>query len=370
MSSRPDPIIPNRELTAQEIQDYHAGKLSEVEKNLVERIAASSPMSQAALDAGADASAMAALDSVKSTVSKQTGFQSATWFKLAGLTAIAAIVAFVVFKREEVLETQQPIAKQESILPSPEEDPELDNTLEEELSPITIHSSKTTDSSVSFVVSLPEEVRHVLDDHFVTIEPVEDLEALDPLFLEEFEEEIPEEPIELGKPESSHRIYFIQDYKLVDYRGLREKGIELLNHSLGGVSAQFGSEEEQEQAPEQLNQIAYVDYLNQAMVDFSTEKLRRASRKFEIILETYPDDVNALFYGGLCDFHLSKHEPAAEKLKKVASHQFSTFDEDAEFYGARSVLQFDEELAAEMLRQIVGSKGYYAEQAQSILDKL
>jgi tetratricopeptide (TPR) repeat protein len=115
-------------------------------------------------------------------------------------------------------------------------------------------------------------------------------------------------------------------------------------------------------------EIPYHEYIKKTIGIFATGNYNKALYRFEEILDSYPDDVNANFYGGLCYFNLGKIEKAKLCFKNCVDHNFLNFTEEAEWYLAKCYLaEGNKEAAKTLLTKIANTKGFYAEQAGKLL---
>jgi TolA-binding protein len=363
MSSKLDHMFPDRELTEQEIRDYHAGQLSPDEMNRVERIAASNPMSAEALEGFTSARHADVLADIKKTVSRRSGITLGPWVKFAALGGVAIIVAFVAFQNQQAnQEEPQPIAENKEI-PT-----ETLNAQEPEEQQVTVVKQRSTDSSVSVVVSIPNELRD-LEEPFMHYQEIPDPEALDPITFELLADyHIDDEPT-LVTPAAGARIYHIRDYKLVDYRGLREESFPVLKKDLTGLPAKYADEGERADGLPQITGVPYVDYLEGAMVEFSQEDFITATKHFDKILKVYPDDANALFYGAMSRYYSGKEKRAISLFERALLGEHNTFHDEAEFYMARSLRESGKSDEAKVVfERIFAGDGFYATQAERYLD--
>ena len=161
---------------------------------------------------------------------------------------------------------------------------------------------------------------------------------------------------------------FIRSLKTVDYRVYRKKNTLIVdgNSLLNGVSA---NQSNQSSSTENLErkEIAYFDFLTETMRYFNKGMIDLASENFDLILETFPDDVNALFYSGLCALEKKDFQNSISFFESVRIHSFNNFREEAE-WKLMNVYILEKELSkAKILRdEIIQKNGFYAKQAKSI----
>ena len=151
------------------------------------------------------------------------------------------------------------------------------------------------------------------------------------------------------------RELFIKNFKVIDYRYYRKSerttGAAVTENEMG----------------EQELKIPYINLLNKAIEDFAQQDYKLALLHFDEILQTYPDDANALFYGGMCLYNLRVYEQAESRLLKLQSIPFANFSEEAEWSLLHVYQQAKKEAAFSSLRKtIIDQKGFYAQKAENL----
>ena len=117
-----------------------------------------------------------------------------------------------------------------------------------------------------------------------------------------------------------------------------------------------------------VTEIPYIEYLEKTMSLFSKGNYKKALSRFEIILESYPKDINANFYGGLCYFNLGEFEKAIQTFETSFESEFSNFNEESEWYLAKSYsANGQEDKASSLFKKINKNGGYYSKQALKYL---
>lgn len=185
-------------------------------------------------------------------------------------------------------------------------------------------------------------------------------------------------PLESSQPELAGKSIFakeiyVSDLKLVDYRAYRSKpAIKTEQIIISGTPA---NKEDKNSEVEELEyekiEIPYYDYIKKTTGIFSEANYKKALYRYEEILATYPDDINANFYGGLCYFNLGKLERAKLCFRICISHGYLNFKEEAEWYLSKCYLaEGNKEGAALLLRKISEAGGFYAEQANKVIKTL
>ncbi len=165
---------------------------------------------------------------------------------------------------------------------------------------------------------------------------------------------------------------YLNDFKLVDYRSYRSKPeIQSKQIILSGTPADDGNVESETDNPNWKSiDVPYHDYINQTVEQFKTGNFKQTLNRTQYILTFYPDDINALFYGGLCFYNLNEIDQAIESFQKVIANPFNNFDEEALWYLANAYdLKNDKAKAKELFQLISSQKGYYSKQADKMLKK-
>ena len=167
--------------------------------------------------------------------------------------------------------------------------------------------------------------------------------------------------------ERSHRpdrqLLFLHDLKVVDPSELHPSKDD--EASPGGVDARYTSANEQAASMESAAQEPYLEFMDDALGRFARHDPAGALRRLQVILDQYPDDVNAPFYCGLCHFHLGRFQQAIDLLERVGAHPVDSFGEEADWYRAQSIEALHGRTAARpLLDRIIQRGGYYADRAR------
>lgn len=187
---------------------------------------------------------------------------------------------------------------------------------------------------------------------------------------EEIRENLPVKP---ENRNSKAAEMYVHDLLIVDYRKHRTKpAIKTEQAIITGTPANMESQQDEiEESQWKQVDIPYIDYVSKSMGVFSKGNYKKALTRYLEILKTYPDDLNASFYGALCYYNLGEFEEAYALFSACKTHKFTNFHEEASWYGAKSLLALKEtEKAKIQLEEIVSYKGFYAEKARIELEKL
>lgn len=217
--------------------------------------------------------------------------------------------------------------------------------------------------------------KHVMEERGSVPENVEPLstsinfEKISPEILEPLPPVIENMEVKVSKQRAAKEIY-LHHMKTIDYSEYRNKPeISIEQIILTGLPANFESEEElQAESTTKTVQIPYMDYLEKTMSYVDKGRWKQALTRFEEILKTYPDDVNAIFYSGMCYYNLQQYQQACTQFSSCLQLNFSNFNEEATWYLAKSRMANNEKaLAKELFTAIRDNKGYYAKQAEKVL---
>lgn len=165
---------------------------------------------------------------------------------------------------------------------------------------------------------------------------------------------------------------YLSDLKNVDYRAYRNRPIKVRNTLDVGIPANQSSEKDKPEFPSlQITEITYIDYLSTSAEIFSNGDYKNALKNYLTILDTYSDDVNANFYGGLCYFNLGQFEEATTLLKKSYTLGYGNFREEARWFSARAHVERKNKIKAKyLLNEIISEGGFYAERAKELINTL
>ncbi len=183
----------------------------------------------------------------------------------------------------------------------------------------------------------------------------------------------PENSVILEKRIRNAKEMYIKELLLVDYRKYRNKpSIKVEQIVITGLPANFEKKniEIEELGWKQVD-IPYIDYITKTIELFSKGNYKKSLIRFEEILKTYPEDLNANFYGGLCYYNLGEFQKASELFEKCLRNEFTNFNQEAFWYATKTLISQKEYKKAELnLNQIISENEFYSEQAKISLKKL
>jgi TolA-binding protein len=165
---------------------------------------------------------------------------------------------------------------------------------------------------------------------------------------------------------------YLHTFKLVDYRVIRTKPtVATKQMDLTGTSANLENPtQKNEEVVWQNIDVPYIDYIEKTMYFMNKGSLKKAMARFDVILGTYPDDLNAQFYTGFSLYNLKEYEKAQSFFTEALQNSLSNFDEESAWYLALSYDQSGEVfLAKEWYTKIAESDSYYKNMAKKRLLK-
>lgn len=193
------------------------------------------------------------------------------------------------------------------------------------------------------------------------------------IYLEPLPAEI-ETPKKEVKSQKMAKEIYLKDFKTIDYREFRSKTTLPIEMTLlTGTPANLENDESsrEEEITQKTVEIPYIDYLEKTLDYVNKGKWKQALARFEEIISTYPDDINARFYAGMCYYNLKQYEKAYSEFSTCLQLPYSNFNEEAEWYFVKSKINAKEtEEAKIILRKIIEQKGYYSKQAEKLLKTL
>ena len=165
---------------------------------------------------------------------------------------------------------------------------------------------------------------------------------------------------------------YLYDLKVIDYTNIYRKGIKKLISDGGSLDPKFENRQNinSSLSNEDIStSVSYMEFLNNAMGKFSSNQFKEALKDYIYILQQYPDDQNAHFYGGLCYYNIGLYENSITFFNSVLESNTVTFTQEALWYKTLSFIQNNQfEEAETLLNKIIEAKGFYSAQAQDELN--
>ena len=202
--------------------------------------------------------------------------------------------------------------------------------------------------------------------------PLESIDVEDPVIHEDEMEIIEEDRYHAGQV--SLETIYMSDLMVVDYRVINRpnKKIQYMRLELTGTSAsQENDNSTNDTWTESQVEVPYVNYLRKSMGFFAKGEHKKALSRYETILEQYPQDINAHFYGGLCYFNLGQYKKCITYFDSILQDEFHVFDEACLWYKSKALIQLEQTREAKaLLLKIIARGGFYSEDAIQLSQKL
>ena len=360
--------------TEAELIQYHEGTLDKKRLHEIEELALDHPIVMDALEGYAFL-----VSPTGGSTSSTTGGSWKGWI-IGGVIVAAAVVGVVMLTGKE--DKSDSIAQNQPAVVSKAQNPD-----DEAESKDTVTSNNTKARPV--LISIPKETRiEILPiEEPVFISDIRGMEEINPIALRDTEAvpRVVNKDVTLRKDNNDYpnggeveihnregitymgKILFIHDYKIVDYTLLRREDWSGFD-PVSGIDAKYedqkAKEEDRKLAKQDHQAISYLTFLDQSISAFDKGSYRLSEEKFSVILGQYPDDVNALFYGGLSSFQIGNYNQAILWFQTVLNQPIKTFYEEAEFYlGMSHKAAKDYKAANEIFRRIKSKGGFYAQKA-------
>lgn len=359
--------VDKKHIDLKELRDYFEGKMNPEEMHDLEMKAQNDPFLYEAME-GYEAHPEG-LDRV-SQLQKQTGGGNSFFGKgtltVLGIAAGVYITALII--KPEITEPESNIvntvdtAHYEEVEVVPEAiDTFVYAETEEQITPEEIKKSKPLmkDSNEELAEKLEVEENK---NEVINIE--------EEIIVENHNELIPEN----NNKSTSIQAPFIYQYDMyvIDYRVIERKN-EVINYTryeFTGLSAEFEDELDRENSynKETNVEVPYLEYLERSMYYFSKGQYKKALNRYSTILEQYPKDLNAHFYGALCYYDMKQYEKALELFSNLLIFEkekgFIAFRQEAKWYQAKTLIKLNKKNEAiKILDEIIAEGLFYANDA-------
>lgn len=346
------PFAPRGRLTREQLSAYAEGRLTPEQAREVELHRAADALLDEALEGfeGYRGHGLEELDRVRPRVNG-----GGAWWLLAGGVLVLGLVGSVVLREEaspDVVRVNPAQEETRQAAPMITEQ-EIDDAVEQPESLLVGHEVEALHA------------RSVSQER-VERERVEPMESRSRGVDHDHEQQAPRPS---GHPRTSVQLIFLHDLKLVDPRELYT-GHVVMRLADAGVKARYADAVAQQRAGQEVITMSYVEFMDAAMERFSRNDHKGCLDDLRFVLNQYPDDVNALFYAGLCAYNLGLYDHARALLHRAATHPVDVFDEEATWYHALTLERLEEKDAArEAFARIASQDGFYAEAAKERLAK-
>jgi tetratricopeptide (TPR) repeat protein len=156
----------------------------------------------------------------------------------------------------------------------------------------------------------------------------------------------------------NRQLHYLHDLKILhpkEMYGVQDPFSLLTGTPAGGASREPWDHHQHQE---------YLPFMEHALLHFRKGAHKQCLAELELLLEQHPDDVNAIFYSGLCDHAMGRYDRALRFFSQAMSHAIDVFLEEATWYHALSLegAGRDDE-AAVQFEKIRAKGGFYAEKA-------
>jgi len=369
-------------LTEQEMHDYLQGKLNKQQQQEVEMKLQSSSFAEEAVEGFSEnPEAMANITRLKTKVNLRTERLNYNKWNFKYTLAAASVVAitmlflgkYFIFDNQEITSSKPLVAEN---LPKENE--------EKSTAPIKIQEEIRAIEDAEILPEIDQITsENVADNTPITLH----LEESETAQAEEIEHELKQslqmsskkaEAVRMAVPEedaivkSNMPTLYINGLLVIDYSN--EYTQPTSASELSGTRAKYKSLadtiQDKTTTSETEQQFDYMDYLTLSLNKYKQDNYKAALKNFLLILNQYPEDLNAKFYGGLCYYNINNPTKAMEFFDYILAHDYNTFYQEAQFYKALCLNRMGEYGKANLLLQkIVAQNGFFAAQAKALLEK-
>mgnify|MGYP002621061740 CR=1 FL=1 len=358
----------------QTIKDYFEGKLSPEEMHALEMKAQNDPFLYDAMEGyEAHPEGMERIAKLQAQSGGSGSFFGKGTLTVLGIAAVVYITALMIKPEISSTETSLVEAVDTTQYEEVEIVPESIDTFDyaetaEQITPDEIKKSKPLlkDSNEELAQKLEEEESV---NEVINIEEEMILENHNELILED------------ANKSSSIQAPFIYQYDMyvVDYRSIERKN-EVINYTryeFSGLSAEFEDELARENSYDRETnvEVPYMEYLERSMYYFSKGQYKKALNRYVTILEQYPKDLNAHFYGALCYYDMKQYNQALNLFTNLLKFEneigFIAFRQEAKWYQAKTLLKLNKKKEAlVILDEIIVEGLFYSKDAIELKSKL
>lgn len=355
----PDPLTPRSALSPETLRAYAEGHLDAAAAHEVELHLEADPFLRDAVDGLRTPGAMAGANALKAHRPTSPGNSWAAWTLTAVVVATIGTASYYFFGRG--FDPQDPAeATTVAVIDQPKTSAPLIEAVE-----------------IQAAVEIPESL-HIghasTDRHALTQVSVQASMPMDTATRTSIDPVAPKRtsitdttnirmaaPEKHGKP--SLQLVYLHDLKLLHPKEMYGRS-PLVEAPNGGVDARFANAAERDQARAQERRVAYLTFMDEALEKFVQNDHKACLEDLRFVLDQYPDDVNALFYAGLCCYNLGLNERAERFFDRASTHSLRVFDEEAEWYHALALQRRGEmKLARSAFERIAAQRGFYGERA-------
>jgi TolA-binding protein len=161
----------------------------------------------------------------------------------------------------------------------------------------------------------------------------------------------------------------LHQFKIIDYSKEYNRDSYVIIPSMNSISAKKEEKhDEQTRIIEYGIKKPYIEVLSQAIEYMKVKNLYTATVYFNYILNMDNENQNAIFYAGLCNYNMKKHNNAISAFNKIIETGNQTFMPEARWYKAKALIAKGKNKKAKIvLQEIIENDGFYTNNAKSIL---
>jgi tetratricopeptide (TPR) repeat protein len=360
----------NEDIDFAQIQDYFNGKLTPKQKHALELRAENDPFLYEAMEGyQAHPEGINRLARLKKNQAiKSRSFFGSGTLSIIGIATFVYIVALLLKPNvnEDISLNNNPSSFQEvEIIPASIDSFVLAD-IAEQITPEEILKSKP----------LLEEFNEKFVEHLVDNDP-EVINIDEDVKIEDDNTILAENEFSVKYLQAPHIYHY--DLYVVDYREIKRENVSInyTRYEFSGLSAEFEDEnsEDRKYDRESEVEVPYMEYLKTSMKYFSRGQYKRALTRYLTILEQYPEDLNAHFYGALCYFDMKQYEKALlmfeETQRLEEGDGYIAFRQEAKWYQGKTLISLNRAKEAKnILDQIISEGLFYAKEAIVLKAKL
>ena len=364
-------------LSKKEIKDYSIGQLSDEEKRAIEEKMLDNEFEQEAMEGfESNPNAIEDFNSVEKKINSQIDISGKLWKSHYTIILVTVcILSGAVFTIDLLMDKEKTITNKQTI-----ENPDIESKsqpLVKELSDQDIDKAsmlpadEMVDAS-DIVLSTPITIDNETNNNAFEMESeVEEIIKMKSIEAVKINTTISlnNEPVSI----SNISVKYIKELLTVNYKDLHTEKITTTEFELSGLPASAENKNSETLGDVQtiIKEIFYDDYLLEAMTLFRNNNFKAALKKYKVILEQYPKDLNALFYGALCYYNINQLNSAIAHFNSCIEHKYNTFYEEANWYKAISLFEKkDKSACIEILNKIIQGKGFYTKRAEELMSKM
>jgi hypothetical protein len=157
-------------------------------------------------------------------------------------------------------------------------------------------------------------------------------------------------------------------YHIADYTVMQSDRRTSHVFSEGHVPASKEGRRSGDELTDEPVAIGYIDYWEICLDNITSGDYAQAVSDIDVVLEAYPDDVNAQFYKALALYRWRKYDAATHLFEAAMRNRVGYFSEDARYYRALCMYYGGKRGdGVSELQQIVEGGGFYSGQALGVI---